>query len=174
MLMKTENIVLRYQWIKGDLSGKIEIFKETKEENGEQWTYFVSGKRIRSSLVSEFMLKLNEGEVPLQIELPPTITNVYFENNNPTPTHQIQQEPKIVKSPIRDLLEKQCKEQKKITVNVEISVPTKELYQIIRDAYGEEANDELKALLFAKISADKVTADLNDAIINMIKHYYIT
>lgn len=53
----------KLQWVKGDYQGNVEITGEEKEG----WTYFLSGRRIKSELIDEFMIPINHDEQIVQI-----------------------------------------------------------------------------------------------------------
>lgn len=45
----------RLQWLKGDYKGTVENISKTEDS----WTYFQSGRRIKTELIDEYMIPLN-------------------------------------------------------------------------------------------------------------------
>lgn len=178
--IETES-VLKYLWIKGGKVGKVEIFKEELEENEIRWTYFENGTRIKSELVNEFLRIVTDEELendpihgiskdienstdPLH-SLNPTIPTEFGGNPNPV---------SVEKSPIRQLLEKQAnKNLEPIELVIELPIPKKGIYEVIRDSYEEaEVDKELKAMLLDNISTSEANEQLEKAVLKLIEKYY--
>jgi hypothetical protein len=133
-----------YQWIKGDRTGEMVKFREiTRDETGEEFVNFTDGSRIRSYLFEEYLI---ESEVELQNDeifgknLPALSEKKSHVNGvSVTPISVV---PSRKGSPIRVLLEKQKPNWVKINIELDINIPTKDLYDILSTSF-EDAEQEI-------------------------------
>lgn len=157
---------IKYQWVKGDNLGNVVIFKEEKIENGVSWIYFTNGKRIKRELLSEFLM---ETDSPIIIE--------EDLQNNFIKTGVIKTAPAKAnpKSPIRSLIETQCdKNSEQISLLINISLPNKDIYKIIRDSYdAENVDSELYDIILSQLNNSEIQEQLKESTINFINDYYL-
>jgi hypothetical protein len=154
-----------YQWIRGERAGILEIYKENKVKAGKDWIYFESGKRIDSSLLSEFMLEINERQAPLDLG---DIRKVPVAGAKPSTAMT-----ESSKSPIRILLEKQKKfDTVKVIHEMEINLPAASLYEVMLDNFGEEVKTELIEMLLGKLNTEEIREQLKKTIVDTIDKYY--
>jgi hypothetical protein len=128
-----------YQWIKGDRTGEMVKFKEvSRDETGEEFVNFSDGSRIRSHLFEEYLI---QSEVELD-------NDEIFGKNLPalsgkkSQVNGVSVTPITVTasrkdSPIRVLLEKQKPNWVKINIELNINIPTKDLYDILSTSFDD-------------------------------------
>lgn len=171
--MKNDDLI-KYQWIKGDNIGAIVTFKEEVEEQGINWVYFTNGKRIKSDLISEFLM-IADNNTPIIIEedlKPDPITTL-----NKTVKKEIKEDVSLqvtIESPIKSLIKKQSiKNIETIQLEINISIPNKDIYTIIRDSYTtEEVDKELYEFVLEQLASESIKTQLKDSAISIINKYY--
>jgi hypothetical protein len=166
--------VKRYQWVRGEKLGNVEIFKEEKEEAGVAWIYFESGARIKSELLSEFLLEVSEADLannPIHGNNSTNPLDTLNPLGNSSPVQTAQAAPK---SPVRQLLEKQAKKNvEEINLLIEMPIPKRSIYEVIRDSYDDgEVDKELTSMLLENLSNEETKEQLKKAVINLIETYY--
>ena len=154
---------IKYQWIKGDKIGTVEILDKQEGE----WSVFKSGGRINTSLIPEFMLMVDGEELDFD---PPTPAIVNAANEYKKPAKS---QPKPA-SPIRTLLDKQKKLDKH---NIQISIPidllSLDMYSLLSTSFDEEeVNQELQQFIEDQIQSDKVIGMVQESIQSLIKERY--
>lgn len=154
---------IKYQWIKGDKIGTVEILDKQEGE----WSIFKSGGRINTSLIPEFMLEVDGEELDFD---PPTPALV---NAAETYKKQVKSQPKAT-SPLRTLLDKQKKLDKH---NIQISIPidllSLDMYSLLSTSFDEEeVNQELQQFIEDQIQSDKVIGMVQESIQSLIKERY--
>ena len=154
---------IKYQWIKGDKIGTVEILDKQEGE----WSVFKSGGRINTSLIQEFMLEVDGEELDFD---PPTPAIVNAANEYKKPAKS---QPKPA-SPIRTLLDKQKKLDKH---NIQISIPidllSLDMYSLLSTSFDEEeVNQELQQFIEDQIQSDKVIGMVQESIQSLIKERY--
>ncbi len=153
----------KLQWIKGEKFGTVEIVKGIDNE----WTLFVSGGRIATNLISEFLVPVNGKPLDFNPTVPPLAQ---------TPTahkEKIPPQPEVA-SPIRTLFDKQKKNDKvKLNLTFPIEVPKKAIYEIISSSFdADEVNNELESFIKNQVSEDLILDSLFDSIKELIKTRY--
>ena len=155
---------IKYQWIKGDKIGTVEILDK---EDGE-WSIFKSGGRINTSLIPEFMLLVDGEELNFT---PPTPAPVNAPKEYKKPAKS---QSKSAVSPIRTLLDKQKKLDKH---NIQISIPidllSLDIYSLLSTSFDEEeVNQELQQFIEDQIQSDKIIGMVQESIQSLIKERY--
>lgn len=133
-----------YQWIKGDRTGEMVKFKEVSEDvTGDQFVNFTDGTRIRYSLFQEYLIpsevEIDNDEI-FGRNIPPT-TDRRLQVGNVSVGNVVSIVPKKSNSPIRVLLEKQKPNWVKINIELEINIPTKDLYEILSNSFDDAEKD---------------------------------
>jgi hypothetical protein len=148
----------KLQWIKGEKFGTVETVKGIDNE----WTLFVSGCRIATNLISEFLEPVHGA--PLDFNNSPKPIAPKAINATPTPQS----------SPIRTLFDKQKKNDKvKLNLTFPIEVPKKAIYEIISSSFDtDEVNNELESFIKNQVSEDLILDSLFDSIKELIKTRY--
>jgi len=154
---------IKYQWIKGDKIGTVEILDKQEGE----WSVFKSGGRINTSLIQEFMLEVDGEELDFD---PPTPA---LANAADKYKKRAKNQPKAA-SPIRTLLDKQKKLDKH---NIQISIPidllSLDMYSLLSTSFDEEeVNQELQQFIEDQIQSDKVIGMVQESIQSLIKERY--
>jgi len=154
---------IKYQWIKGDKIGTVEILDKQEGE----WSVFKSGGRINTSLIQEFMLEVDGEELDFD---PPTPA---LANAADKYKKRAKSQPKAA-SPIRTLLDKQKKLDKH---NIQISIPidllSLDMYSLLSTSFDEEeVNQELQQFIEDQIQSDKVIGMVQESIQSLIKERY--
>ena len=158
----------RYQWIKSEKTGNV---VEVDKVDGE-WTYFVGGSRISTSLIKEFLLPLEGDALPLTSDLQNLAT---VDGLGPRVTDKLKADvPKEPESPIGILFNKQTKNDKvKLKIDFPIEVPKVDIYNIIKTSFGkEEVKDELKSFILNQLEEDDILDSLHKSIENLIEERY--
>lgn len=133
----------RFQWIKGDNYGLVEILLNQDNES----LFFESGRKIFKTVLDEYMIELGANEESL-IEIEPQFVNPAYSNKF------IEQ-----KNPIYETILK-SKKKAKFTVRanfeIEIELPPTMTYDVLVDSfYDEKEVDAAYELFFEKlISSD--------------------
>ena len=151
----------KLQWIKGEKFGTVEIVKGIDNE----WTLFVSGGRIATNLISEFLVPVNGKHFNPTVPPLAQTTTAHEEKILPQPE---------VASPIRTLFDKQKKNDKvKLNLTFPIEVPKKAIYEIISSSFdADEVNNELESFIKNQVSEDLILDSLFDSIKELIKTRY--
>jgi len=179
-----------YQWIKGDYKDTIDIF----DNNDGEWITFKSGHRISAAVFNEFLFEV--GTKPPQATVFKGATTVAFEqdednyskvmfeeskhipqnvgvNQSTSNVHVPQPEPKPKASPIQLLLNQSTKETAKFALDIEVEVPKKSVYALIKDAF-ESANvdEEILNSIYAEINNKEFQDKIKKQIEEKIKLHY--
>jgi len=143
-----EDLKLKYQgmvfeWIKGDLSGSTNLFKEIKHSGENFFIEFVEGGRINEDLVEEYTLFYPAPISPsLQIQASPekssTVTSIVYGESQKTSNPD---------SPIYNLLIKQKKNMVEVSIKIELNLPSKELYSVLSSSFDDAENEIIKFVI---------------------------
>jgi hypothetical protein len=152
------------QWIKGDNAGTVEtVIEETSE-----WIKFQSGRRINTSLITEFMIDASKGaldptDLSLAVTAAPPQTPV-----RPKPNGNVSE------NPIETLIKKSSKVYSdQISVSFNFTIPSTELVSFISDSFGEEETINcIKKYLTDQVSIDNLKDAIQDSIDDFIKQSY--
>lgn len=153
-----------FQWIKGDNIGTI----ETVVEETANWTKFKSGRRINTSLISEFMIDIAEGALDSD--------DLTLSKTAIPPQTSVRSVPKgnVSENPIETLIKKSSKiYNDQIAVSFNLNIPSPELVKFISDSFGEdETIDCVKTYLINQISIDSLKDAMNDSICEFVEKSY--
>ena len=185
----------RYQWTKGDRLGEVETLNKVEGE----WVYFSSGRRIANNLIEEFMTPIqNEDQI---MDIPgQTVSSAYSfksEGNDNTimdaegnvfnrpkaatvkskPNTKVVPETQIEvskkeKSPVRLLLEQASSDKVKVEVPVNIEIPKKTVYKIIKESFDVNLDEEIKAMILEKLDQSKFKKLLTEQVGKTINNHY--
>jgi hypothetical protein len=146
-----------YQWIKGENIGTI----ETISTNDDTFTIFESGRRIKTNLISEFLIDVEQtGEVFIEKQLIETTIDEHKEKNIST------QNIKNEIDPISILFKKI--KRKPTTINIELSIDLLDtsLYDILKESFNE---NDLKNAYTSYINDQINKMNIKEIIFNHIK-----
>ena len=160
-----EDLKLKYQgmifeWIKGDLVGSSNVFKEVKQTGENFFIEFIEGGRINEDLVEEYTLYYPAPvNPPAQIHSTPekssTVTSIVYgesPNNSSNPD-----------SPIYNLLRKQKKNMVEVSIKIELNLPSKELYGVLSSSF-EDAENEIIKFVIDGVDIEDIKKSLSESI----------
>lgn len=153
----------QYQWKKGDNFGEV---VDVLSEEGEFIT-FTNGQRIFKSVLSEFLEPVQDGQIPF-----PTASIKAVENtpvNTPTPSIQ-KKEPSIMGAMILKMSKKNVVN---VPVQININIPTPDLYSILGGGMEEEdLNNEITEVALSQIEIDKLQEYIKASVTDFLSEYY--
>ena len=161
---------MEFQWIKGDDIGSAERYKNVVSSDTECFIEFISGKRINSNLMEEYMIyypappKLNLPVSAEYVEIPKqsTVTSIVYSDENGRNEAD--------ESPIYKLLKKQKKNAVEVSIKLKLNLPSKELYDVLSTSF-DDAEKEIIDFVLSGIDIDDIKSSLADSI---KKTYYIS
>ena len=167
---KLEDLVLHYkgmsfEWIKGDLSGSVNRFKEVKKEGENFFIEFMEGGRINVDLVEEYTLYSPYADSPissppiLSPEKSSSVTSIIYGEPNPSSNPD---------SPIYTLLKKQKKNMVEVSINIKLNLPSKELYGVLSTSF-DDAENEIINFVLDGVDIEDIKKSLSESI---KKNYY--
>jgi hypothetical protein len=159
-----EDLKLKYQgmtfeWIKGDLSGTHNTYKEIKQIGENFFIEFIEGGRINEDLVEEYTLFYPAP--PQQIPNPPSIeksssvTSIVYSDSNKSSLDP--------DSPIYSLLRKQKKNMVEVSIKIELNLPSKELYGVLFSSF-EDAENEIIKFVIDGVDIEDIKKSLSESI----------
>ena len=158
-----EDLKLKYQgmmfeWIKGDLIGSTNTFKEIKEAGENFFIEFIEGGRINEDLVDEYTLFY---------PAPPQIQNLPSVEKSSSVTSIVYGESQKSRidsdSPIYSLLKKQKKNMVEVSIKIELNLPSKELYGVLSSSF-EGAENEIIEFVIDGIDIEDIKKYLSESI----------
>jgi uncharacterized protein YuzE len=160
----------RFQWLKGDMQGKIETYKTTIRENDVDYLLFQSGKRVSTDLIGDYITEISEDGEPF---ISSEIFNAGTVINTPPINKKVQQN-NIKKSnlaiSVEDIILKQLeKSDNKININIQIPLISNDFFKILSDAHNDILTDLIKIITAKYINKDNIEDTLKKEI---SKYYY--
>ena len=158
-----EDLKLKYQgmmfeWIKGDLVGTTNTFKELREAGENFFIEFIEGGRINEDLVDEYTL-FYPAPAEIQnlpsIEKSSTVTSIVYGESQKSGVN--------TDSPIYSLLEKQKKNMVEVSIKIELNLPSKELYSVLSSSF-EDAENEITKFVIDGIDIEDIKKSLSESI----------
>jgi hypothetical protein len=128
--------VEKYQWIKGDNQGTVEVVKSTDGK----FILFKSGKRCNHAVLGEFMMKIDLENPVLHFDDPLAASAV----PNKTVAKPVESEyvakagTHNIKSPIIPLLEKAKTKKTKLNTRIQMDLPSKEFIDVLQNSWDED------------------------------------
>jgi hypothetical protein len=165
---KNKKEVVKYQWVKGDRFGDIVIASENQEDT--KWLYFNDGTRINPELVDEFLLKI---EKPNQIF---DISNLGQNIPNNKPVDTVTETPIPINEPTimgKMIIKMSKKNVVNVPVQININIPTGDLYNILSGGMEEEdLNEEILAVALQQIEINNLQAYIKENVSQFLTEYY--
>jgi hypothetical protein len=161
-----EDLRLKYQgmmfeWIKGDLAGSTNLYKEVKQNGDLFFIEFLEGGRINEDLIEEYTLfypappQHSQSPQPLPIaEKSSSVTSIVYGESNSV------QDPN---SPIYTLLRKQKKNMVEVSIKIELNLPSKELYSVLSSSF-EDAENEIIKFVLDGVDIENIKGSLSESI----------
>jgi len=148
----------RYQWIKGDDLGSVEV----KTDYIEPFLVFESGRRCSDKVINEFMIPILVDEDILPLKNIETAVKALPKKKPRKPAPPSSQKkskgPKggiEVSSPIIPLLDKAKKTDTKLNIRLSLKLPSKEFLSVLQDSWDEDVLDLLSKHLYNEIKNPK-------------------
>ena len=155
-----------FEWIKGDLSGSTNTFREVKKIGDNFFIEFEEGGRINEDLVDEYTLFYPSpvAGLPIASSTPPvekssSVTSIVYNESSPSLDPD---------SPIYTLLRKQKKNMVGISIKIELNLPSKELYGVLSSSF-EDAESEIIKFVLDGVDIEDIKKSLSESI---RKNYY--
>jgi hypothetical protein len=155
-----------FEWIKGDLSGSTNTFREVKKIGDNFFIEFEEGGRINEDLVDEYTLFYPSpvAGLPVASSTPPvekssSVTSIVYNESSPSLDPD---------SPIYTLLRKQKKNMVGISIKIELNLPSKELYGVLSSSF-EDAESEIIKFVLDGVDIEDIKKSLSESI---RKNYY--
>jgi hypothetical protein len=161
-----------FEWVKTERLGDISQFKEFKEENGVKYVVFQDNTRINSTLIGDVVLKLkNENERVTMQEALKLESTIPVQQQFISPGISTKSEPTVVNipNPIHHLLSQSKKKEQTVSLNLEMLLPSDEIYHIVSDNF-ENGAEEFVQYLLSSLSQ----TDIENALISALKDKYTT
>ena len=139
----------KYQWIKGDTIGKVEIVSEQITRASKDFLKFKGGNGIFVDILSEYMIEFHgtESEISTNNKLLNNNNNVNNNNGNIQSSKNIfdniessksnlnSKSNQITTSPLLQIIQKV--KSKEFKIPIKTSLPTKDLYDILVENYDK-------------------------------------
>lgn len=162
----------KYQWIKGDKTGKVEIYSSHDSE----WVYFIGGQRIKSELLPEFMLQV-EGNNPLDFSINQTHIPDSIPNTVQTKVNNVEQpkteQPKEEFNPVKSLLKQAAKCKLDCTYSFQIDIPKPSVYNLVNESFETDTDNLVLELVMSNINKDELYKSVKEQIKEQILKFYI-
>jgi hypothetical protein len=155
----------RYQWIKGDDLGIVEIV--SSKQNESQYLVFDSGRKCNREIISEFMVQIFDDSdiMDLGVDVLPkskpkaspikeTIKEVVVDSSNP----------------LIPILEKSKKSKIKLNSRINLEIPNKKFLAVMQESFDDDIIDVLSDYMLGKIKDP--SKFLRNLIKNSLKDWY--
>jgi hypothetical protein len=161
-----EDLKLKYQgmmfeWIKGDLAGTTNLYKEVKQNGDLFFIEFLEGGRINEELIEEYTLYYPAPLVNTQIPNPlagieksSSVTSIVYGESHPNSDPN---------SPIYTLLRKQKKNMVEVSIKIELNLPSKDLYSVLSSSF-EDAENEIIKFVLDGVDIEDIKKSLSESI----------
>jgi hypothetical protein len=149
-----------FEWIKGDLAGTTNVYKEIKQIGENFFIEFVEGGRINEDLVEEYTLfypappQINQ-EPEISPEKSSTVTSIVYSDSNPPQQN--------ADSAVYTLLKKQKKNMVEVSIKIELNLPSKNLYDVLSSSF-EDAESEIIKFVLDGVDIENIKKSLSESI----------
>jgi hypothetical protein len=159
--LKSKYQGMMFEWIKGDLAGTTNVYKEVKQNGDLFFIEFLEGGRINEELIEEYTLfypapseKSQSPNAVTSIEKSSSVTSIVYGES------QINSDPN---SPIYTLLRKQKKNMVEVSIKIELNLPSKELYSVLSSSF-EDAETEIIKFVLDGVDIEDIKKSLSESI----------
>ena len=159
----------KFQWLKGDKTGKSEIYATTVQENGIDYIVFKSGARVTTDLIGDFITEVSEDGQPFinsQLFEPVKIINTGTTSSKKESKNKTKSDTYSLSDLIRDQL---SKNNEFIKITIDVPVLNKSLYNTLTDTYPEVLGDLTKIVVSQYINKDSIEKTIKEK----MESYYI-
>lgn len=171
-----------FEWIKTERAGDISRFKALVEENGVEYIVFQDNTRVNSALIGDVVMS-HKNPIDLMTfkeDFDPTIApeletktiagghNETFNLDTPaTKFHRETTATLSVSNPVHELLKKAKKSKQKVSLVLELEIPTRDIYRIVSDNF-EDGDHEIVNFILADLDENAI----KNALISALKDKY--
>jgi len=164
-----------YQWLKTDLAGT--VVKVSGEEDG--YITFDNGSRCASSLLNEYLLKIETKEDALDLESYPK--KIAESKSTPEPEPEPITENQIgdnlytgaPDNPIRELLKRQSSDNKmRVDFSYYVNIPKPSVFEILKESFGDTVEEEISQMATETININELKDQLDELMKKKVKSYY--
>lgn len=151
----------KYQWIKGDKSGKVEAYAS----HDNDWVYFLGGGRISTGVLNEFMIQV-DGDTPLDLSITRSDKKV-----EPI----IKQQPVKKKedfNPVKSLLSQAAKDKQECLYRYNIDLPKAAVYNLIKDSFETDVDELLVEMIMSTIDKNELYKSVEEQLKQQILKFY--
>lgn len=155
----------KYQWIKGEKSGKVETYAS---HDGE-WVYFQGGARIGVNVMPEFMM---------QVDANTTFDLEITKQPKDFPAKQVQKQveqlhkPKEDFNPVKSLIKQAAKDNLVCKYEFEIQIPKPNVYNLIKDSFEADIDKDILDIVMSNIDKNKLYKDIQEQIKEQTLKFY--
>ena len=153
----------KYQWIKGDKSGKVEAY--TSHDN--DWIYFLGGGRIAVNVLNEFMIQV-DGDTPLDISITKTERKVNTEKQNAVAPSKKKEE----FNPVKSLLSQASKDKQEFLYRFNIDLPKPAVYNLINDSFETDVDELLVEMIMSTMDKNELYKNVQEQLKQQILKFY--
>ena len=153
----------KYQWIKGDKSGKAEAY--TSHDN--DWIYFLGGGRIAVNVLNEFMIQV-DGDTPLDI----SITKTERKPNTERPVTATPPKKKEEFNPVKSLLSQAAKDKQECLYKFNIDLPKPAVYNLIKDSFETDVDELLVEMIMSTMDKNELYKNVQEQLKQQILKFY--
>jgi hypothetical protein len=157
----------KYQWVKGEKTGKI----ETYSSHDNEWVYFIGGSRINVNLLPEFMLQV-DANTPLDFSVNhvPVAQNTQPVQVAPVKNTVIKEKEDF--NPVRSLLKQAAKCKLECTYNFEIDIPKTSVYNLVNESFETDTDSLVLELVMSNIKSTELYENVKEQIKEQILKFY--
>jgi hypothetical protein len=155
----------KYQWIKGEKSGKIESYASHDSE----WIYFQGGGRISVSVINEFMMQVDSNSTfDLEITKQPVVNSVKQIQKPKEPVQNIKDD----FNPVKVLLKQAAKDNLICKYEFEIQIPKPNVYNLIKESFESDVDKDILDIVMSNIDKNKLYKDIQEQIKEQTIKFY--
>jgi hypothetical protein len=167
--------VVRYQWIKGEKFGNIQIVADEQPE--AQFIYFTDGTRIFKNVLPEFLIEVKSDKEVLktdgalmaddaQNQTPTVVTNT----STPVAVETVVETPTVMGNMIMKMSKKNVVQ---IPINININIPTPSIYGMLLEGMEEQdLQDEITKVALQQIEINKLQDYIKENVNTFLSDYY--
>jgi hypothetical protein len=154
----------KYQWIKGDKTGKI----ETYSSHDNEWVYFMGGSRINAHILPEYMLQV-DANTPLELSLDHAPVNI---QRPVAPVAPPKPQPSEDFNPVRSLLKQAAKCKLECIYSFDIDIPKPSVYSLVSESFETDTDNLVLELVMSNIKQDELYNSVKEQIKEQILKFY--
>jgi len=173
----------KFEWVKTERAGEVCTFSGFEQENGVEYVCFNDNTRIRTEFIGDIVLMhLYENEIlgreVLVDSQSPILQHLRAEQVIEPVTHEVIHSPEIpsklektnvFQDPVVSILDKSKKKIEKLTLTINVKIPSVELYNVIKENF-----DNTEEILLDSVMEQLHEKLLREAVKREIQNIYST